>query len=468
MSDDLIRNFATKPGSDETETLDTTESEVAADGADLRQGSVGVSVFQPGAGESITISAQPGALYILEFDPGLAETAVEDGAVVFRFPDGGEIIIRDLDELISRGLPPKLLVGETDVLTLLPELGQTADVVLARPAAGEILIIESWPGQRIELGFEASEGRAVIEDDLFAIRFSDGGELQFPGFGAFLSDPDALGASYAGNPPVFVTDGTAIDAAAMVILAADWSGSDFAGLIETAAGDRASGSGGLSVEDQPIELVTGLRALDPIPGVEATFTVPEVEDPHPFISEEASSVVAPTPVDPPAPTPTPIPEGQPEAQSDLPDPESDRNILYDNLVPDEAIAFVTGNLFGNDSFGPDGPGSPKIPEITYLGGLGAAGDSPSEILAADLSMPGAGVLFLAGTSVSQFTGPGWTLIVATEGPSAGQYLFNQTTAFAHDLGSEAEFQDGLWRYAIQDGDGDISAAQFGIRAGSRR
>lgn len=237
----------------------------------------GISIFAPQPGEVLTIVAEVGAAYVLEFDPALVDARIEGGALVLRFPGGGRIVFENLEDLVIESEAPRLYFDGQDVLSLLIGQGSIPGTVIEQPQPGESVVYDIAPGERVVLDFDPPSAQALVQGDVFVLRFVDGGEIRFPGLG----DPGSGGGlGGVGEPaPVFVIAGLAIDAPTLVAIAAGGPRSDLTRAVETAAGEEEPQSGGITAEDPPIIPLEGLTAQGVIGATELIFTAPEPGEP---------------------------------------------------------------------------------------------------------------------------------------------------------------------------------------------
>jgi Ca2+-binding RTX toxin-like protein len=237
----------------------------------------GISIFAPQPGEVLTIVAEAGAAYVLEFDPALVDARIEEGALVLRFPDGGRIVFENLEDLVIESEAPHLYVDGQDVLPLLVGQGGIPGTVIEQPQPGESVVYDIAPGERVVLDFDPASAQALVEGDVFVLQFADGGEVRFPGLGA--TGPGGGSGGLSEPAPVFVIAGLAIDAPTLVAIAAGGPRSDLTRAVETAAGEEEPQSGGITAEDPPIIPLEGLTAQGVIGATELLFTVPEPGEP---------------------------------------------------------------------------------------------------------------------------------------------------------------------------------------------
>jgi hypothetical protein len=82
LTDNGLADIVSKAGTGSEAAPDLGRS--SAEGRSLIGQGEGIAVFQPGMGETLTIVADAGATYILEFDPALVNARIENGALVLR------------------------------------------------------------------------------------------------------------------------------------------------------------------------------------------------------------------------------------------------------------------------------------------------------------------------------------------------------------------------------------------------
>jgi len=144
--------------------------------------------------------------------------------------------------------------------------------------------------------------------------------------------------------------------------------------------------------------------------------------------------------------PPPVDLGEPVAEDEGPtgNPEVDNEqfVTFDAEAVNEGGTSISGNILANDSFGPDGkhPDEP-VPTIFYNGGLGAATGS----------QVGNDAVFVAEDGT-------WTMVISF---IDGSYVFTQHEAYSHDI--DADFDDGLFTYTLQDADGDTASGTLTVR-----
>jgi len=251
----------------------------SAEGRDLIGQGEGIAIFQPEMGETLTIVADAGATYILEFDPAVVNARIENGALVLRFADGGRIVFENIEDLVIENQAPQLYADGRDVLSLLVGQGILPGTVIEQPPPGETVVYEIAPGERVILDFNPAAAEARVVGDVLVLRFADNGEVRFPGLGGTGTSSGSGG--LADTPPVFLIAGITIDAPTLVAIAAGGPRADLTHAVETAAGEEEPQGGGITAEDPPIVPITGLTAQGVIGRTELAFTVPEPGDPLP-------------------------------------------------------------------------------------------------------------------------------------------------------------------------------------------
>lgn len=85
-----------------------------------------VEVDKPAAGETTRVAAAAGQIYVMNFDPNLAQVLIQGQDFVLLFADGGQIVFQNLVGLAAQGLAPFLRVGGLNI---------GGDVILAQARA---------------------------------------------------------------------------------------------------------------------------------------------------------------------------------------------------------------------------------------------------------------------------------------------------------------------------------------------
>ncbi|MFQ5775684.1 MAG: hypothetical protein ACE5GS_14275, partial [Kiloniellaceae bacterium] len=113
MTEDLGR------GSDAREDTEreTSDSDIlsGAEGAEALVGQAEILVAQPGPGEAITIAAEAGQRYVIDFDPEAAQVRVAGDDLILIFPDGGRIVFADLGQAVQAADAPVFEIAGTPI-----------------------------------------------------------------------------------------------------------------------------------------------------------------------------------------------------------------------------------------------------------------------------------------------------------------------------------------------------------------
>ena len=85
-----------------------------------------VEIEQPAPGQTTQITAEPGLIYVMNFDPNLAQVLIQGQSFVLLFASGAQIVFENLIGLAAQGLAPFLRVGGVNI---------GGDIVLAQARA---------------------------------------------------------------------------------------------------------------------------------------------------------------------------------------------------------------------------------------------------------------------------------------------------------------------------------------------
>ena len=99
MNQDLARGGAEVTGTD----VETSENVVFTGGQPPQNllGQAGNLIDRPGPGETVFISAEPGQIQVLDFDPSETSLLVEGDNLILVFEDGGRIGFEHPVELVQ-------------------------------------------------------------------------------------------------------------------------------------------------------------------------------------------------------------------------------------------------------------------------------------------------------------------------------------------------------------------------------
>ncbi|MEQ9489367.1 MAG: Ig-like domain-containing protein [Alphaproteobacteria bacterium] len=258
-----------------------------------------LEVTDPGAGQTIQVSVQPGQVLKTDFDIGAARITSQEGLVRIELENGGVVELAGPSADAFAEQPP-LLVQPAHVISqaaILSEAEFTQDASegaldVPRPDTGETQEYTIVAGQPLRLGFSLEEVEIIQTDNDITLIFADGSQV------IFVSLVDA---AFSDSPPdLLQPDGVTISASELIELASDISTyAETFDDIETAAGPAGPPS---------FSPVTNYGDVNLSPGVNPINTTPDsppTSGPTPSSPVPAGASAPPPPV-PPIPPPPPV------------------------------------------------------------------------------------------------------------------------------------------------------------------
>lgn len=110
-----------------------------------------VSVDRPPPGKTTRIAAAEGDIYVINFDPTVAQVSVDEADFVLSFDDGSKVLIERLVELVRSPEPPLFRIDGIDVASEVL-ITQTAALDFDPYAAAETRFLTS-PTARSKFGY---------------------------------------------------------------------------------------------------------------------------------------------------------------------------------------------------------------------------------------------------------------------------------------------------------------------------
>ncbi|MGF1630383.1 MAG: type I secretion C-terminal target domain-containing protein [Kiloniellaceae bacterium] len=155
-------------------------------------------------------------------------------------------------------------------------VGQAGEAITVnRPAPGQTVEIQTFPGQTYVLNFPPSQAQVRIEGDDFVLAFDDNGDGTPDSRIVFL---DLVTVADAGNAPTFQIAGVSIGSEVLIGQALALAGQDDVPLDDVAAGPDVIGGGTSLYSDDFGDPLALLSAQGVIPPTELQFGLIELED----------------------------------------------------------------------------------------------------------------------------------------------------------------------------------------------
>ncbi len=113
MTDDLGRGYGTRESNEEITASENTGNEAllgAQDAAEL-VGQAAISISQPAPGQNVSIQAEAGQRYVIEFEPDAAQVRVQGNDLILLFSNGATVTFENLVQVASEADAPVFEIG---------------------------------------------------------------------------------------------------------------------------------------------------------------------------------------------------------------------------------------------------------------------------------------------------------------------------------------------------------------------
>ncbi|MEO3431492.1 hypothetical protein AAFN88_21725, partial [Pelagibius sp. CAU 1746] len=196
---------------------------------------------------------------------------------------GNEQVQSENDQATEGG-SPETSYGRGDSMVA---LGQAEPaLVVARPAAGQTVVLDTAPNQTVVLNFDPASAQVQVEEGNLVLGFDDDGDGSVDSRIVFLDL-----AAQDGETATFQIGGAEIDSTLLVNQALALAGQQEAPLDEVAAGPGATGGGASAYDDNLGSILDLLVAQGVIPPTALQFRLVELED-DPTAFDDADGVIA--------------------------------------------------------------------------------------------------------------------------------------------------------------------------------